>query len=97
MQQKYPDHDSMWRLLHGWLRHKLRGLARQWIKDKDPGLGIQTWRDMLAKYDPTTGASLLDLQEKICVVKRAKSMSEVPDIIDKLEADYRNYRSKVGK
>ena len=97
MQQRYPEHDSMGRLLHGWLRHKLRGLARQWIKDKDPSLGIQTWRDMLAKYDPTTGASLLDLQEKICVVKRAKSMSEVPDIIDKFEADYRNYRSKVGK
>ena len=76
---------------------KAQGLARQWCKDKDPGNGIQTWRDMLAKYDPTTGASLLDLQKRICSVKRGKTMNGVPDIIDRFEADYRVYRAKVGK
>ena len=94
MQQKYPDHDSMGRLLHGWLR-QLNRLARQWIKDKDPGLGIQTWRDMLAKYDPTTGAFLLDLQEKICVVKRAKSMSEVVGEADAIPNAYARPRHRL--
>ena len=53
------------RMLHSWMRHKLRGTARTWVKDKEPGQGLQTWRDMLTKYDPSTGASLLDLQQRI--------------------------------
>ena len=82
--------------LHGWLRHKMRGVARQWVKDKDSAEGIQTWRDMLTKYDPTSGASLLDLQKRICIVRRGKTLRDVPNLIDKFESDYKRFRVKVG-
>ena len=48
----WPDRDAKARQLHGWLRNTLKGLARQWLKDKSPAAGIQTWRTMIAKYAP---------------------------------------------
>ena len=94
---RYPGSDALARQLHGWLRHKLKGLARSWCKDKDPADGIETWRAMLETYDPTTGASLLDLQAKICRVERIKSFKELPESVDKWEKRYKKYRAKVGK
>ena len=51
----------------------------------------------MEKYDPTTGASLLDLQAKICRVERIKSFKELPESVDKWEKRYKKYRAKVGK
>ena len=89
--------ERLGRQLHAWLRLKLRGLARTWLKDKDPANGLQTWRDLLARYDPSTGSSLLDLQERICTVKRAKNLHDLSGVIDTFEAAYKVYRKKVGK
>ena len=94
---RYPSSDAQGRQLHGWLRHKMRGLARQWVKGKDPAQGVQTWRSMLEKCDPTTGASLLDFQQKICEVKRVKNLQDLPNAIDTFEGEYRVYKAKVGK
>ena len=52
---------------------------------------------MIAKYDPSTGASLLGLQERICKVTRGKSMNDVPSTIERFEADYRKFQGKVGR
>ena len=94
---EFGETDRKARKLHGWLRHKFRGLARIWVKDKNSADGIQTWRDMLAKYDPMTGASHVDLQRKIMLVRRAKTMAEVPNLVDKFEADYRRFKVRVQK
>ena len=96
-ESKFNDLEVKSRKLNGWMRHKLRGVSRLWCKDKDPVRGIQNWRDMLAKYDPTTGASLLDLQSNICQVKRALTIGDISNFIDKWESDYRTYLKKVGQ
>ena len=51
----------------------------------------------MSTYDPTTGASLLDLQQRISMVKSGKVLADMPAIIDRFEADYRVYTQKVGK
>ena len=98
VEAKFGDNAERYgRMLHSWMRHRLRGTARTWNKYKDSSHGLQTWRDMLGKYDPSTGASLLDLQQRIRIVRCAKALGEVPSMIDKFESDYRHYMKRVGQ
>ena len=72
LQSRHPDVEGLGRLLHGRFRHKLRGTARTWCRDKEPADGVCKWRERLEKYDPTTGASILDLQARICRIARSR-------------------------
>ena len=59
----YPNLESLSRQLHGYLRHKLKGVARLWFKDKDPARGVQNWREMLQKYEPSLGPRCLTYKD----------------------------------
>ena len=52
---------------------------------------------MLEKYDPTTGASILDLQATICRVERVKALEDLPESIDRWEKKYNTYKTQVGE
>ena len=85
VRSRYSDVEGLGRLLHGWLCHKLRGTACAWCRDKQPTDGVCTWREMLEKYDPTTGASILDLQARKCRIDRVKTLKELPEAIGRWE------------
>ena len=46
---------------------------------------------MLEKYDPTTGASILDLKARICRIDPVKTLKELPEAIDRWEKRYKVY------
>ena len=53
------------RLLSGFMKVRLKGKARNWLKAQPVGEGVMNWKRMLHKYDPMTGSSRLDMQNKI--------------------------------
>ena len=83
------------RMLSGYLKVKLKGLAKNWLNSQQTGEGLKNWKAMLHKYDPTTGSTLLDMQNSVTVPgTRCTEPKQVPVMIEKWETQYRKYLSK---
>ena len=86
------------RLITGFLKVRLRGKARNWLKAQPVGEGLLNWKRMLHKYDPMTGSTRLDMQNKITTPgARCTSMKEVPVAIEEWDAKYLKYQQRMGK
>ena len=86
------------RLMTGFLKVRLRGKARNWLKAQPVGEGLLNWKRMLHKYDPMTGSTRLDMQNKITTPgTRCTTMKEVPVAIEEWDAKYLKYQQRMGK
>ena len=73
------DFEAFNRTITGFLKVRLRGKARKWLKAQPVGEGLLNWKRMLHKYDPLTGATRLDIQNKITTPgSRCTAVKDVP-------------------
>ena len=85
------------RTLSGFMKVRLRGKARNWLKAQPVGEGLLNWKKMLHKYDPMTGSTRLDLQNKITTPgARCASAKDVPAAIEAWDAAYQKYQQRMG-
>ena len=85
------------RTISGFLKVRLRGKARNWLKAQPAGEGLMNWKKMLHKYDPMTGSTRLDLQNKITTPGvRCASAKDVPAAIEAWDAAYQKYQQRMG-
>ena len=85
------------RTISGFLKVRLRGKARNWLKAQPVVEGLLNWKKMLHKYDPMTGSTRLDLQNKITTPgTRCSSAKEVPAAIEAWDAAYQKYQQRMG-
>ena len=86
------------RTITGFLKVRLRGKARNWLKAQPVGEGLLNWKRMLHKYDPLTGATRLDIQNKITTPgSRCTAVKDVPAAIEAWDAAYVKYQTRMGK
>ena len=85
------------RTVSGFLKVRLRGKARNWLKAQPIGEGLLNWKKMLHKYDPMTGSTRLDLQNKITSPGvRCTNAKDVPAAIEAWDASYQKYQQRMG-
>ena len=85
------------RTIFGYMKRKLKGAARIWLKSQRAGEGIQAWRKMITKYDPMNGETELDMHNKIMYRPRCAHFKDVPGAIEQWEAEQLRYTTKSGK
>ena len=83
--------------VHGFLRMKFKKNAKIWLKTRKKNIGLETWRAMVDKYDPMSGASKLDLHKQIMVMRRVKNIRDAPGAIEDWEVRYNLYKQRTGK
>ena len=76
---------------------KLKSTAKTWLKGKPDNEGLINWKRMLDRCDPVSGASKFMLQSRIVDVPRARSLANVPSLIEACQDRYQNYMKKVQK
>ena len=85
------------RTISGFLKVRLRGKARNWLKAQPVGEGLLNWKKMLHKYDPMTGSTRHDLQNKITTPGvRCTNAKDVPAAIEAWDAACQEYQQRVG-
>ena len=85
------------RTLSGFMKVRLRGKARNWLKAQPVGEGLLNWKRKLHKYDPMSGSTRLDLQNKITTPgARCANARDVPAAIEAWDAAYQKYQQRMG-
>ena len=83
--------------VHGCLRMKFKKNAKIWLKTRPKNIGLQTWKAMMDKYDPMSGASKLDLHRNIHIMRRVKHIRDATGAIEDWEVRYNLYKQRTGK
>ena len=98
---KLTDHfgaylNELNRKMYGFMKRKLKGTAKIWLKSQVPGEGAKAWRNMLHKYDPMSGETALDMHNKLMYRSRCAGYKDVPQAVELWETEQLKY-TKGGK
>ncbi len=82
--------------LHDYLGLVTTGDALR-IVEAHEGQGLEAWRQLKLRYNPTGGRYQLDQMTHMLKREQCKDLSELPAMIDKLEKDIRLYEQNNDK